>query len=242
MRRILLIFLSLIALIAISACADTNISQEQKGEIVAHDPDKMPEPFPLTQGGNPYLAPFFLPTDNSYGGNNSLNDVPYDLFVSKDDFYVWIESYGFEYLRTPQTSLLDYPNFFTFILGFDIPAEELRRILEEQQHLGMELNSQFYTNEEIDIICSLDESRIAEYFVSDYSIIIGTRIYPPAWIYERSIEDYIIAGITPEMVEERLELFSEFSLSAVALEAFEEKLSEFIGSDVSLSINSRSES
>jgi len=232
MKKIILIVLSVITLITISAC----VVQEQENETVDSSFDKMPEPFFGEQGGNPYLAPFFLPTDNS-DGNNSLNDIDFNIieqFIGLEKFYEWIEGIGSDYLRAPQTSLLDYPNLYTFILNFDIPVDELKEFMDKQQRLGMESNSYFYTNEEINIICSLDEARIAEYFVSDYSIVIGDMIYPPAWVYFNSFGDYEAAGITPEMIEEKLDLYAEFSFTAEAAEAFEAKLSEFMETDVVL--------
>jgi hypothetical protein len=241
-KKILLILISSILLVVVSACSGTTSPQEQERESVIYDPNEMPEPFP-TQGGNPHLAPFFLPTDNE-DGNNSLNSIPFyviDPFISKDSFYAWIEREGNEYLRTPQISLLDYPNFYSFILEFNIPADRLKETLKEQQRLGMQLDIQFYTDEEIDIICSLDETRIAEYFASDYSIIIGGKIYPPTWLYLHTPEEWQRVGITPEMVEERLELFSEFNFTLEATEAFGKKLAEFIGaesSDVIEALNS----
>jgi len=41
-------------------------------------------------------------------------------------------------------------------------------------------------------------------------------------------------GVTPEMVEEHLEILSEFEFTEESDEAFSEKLSEFIGEEVSL--------
>jgi len=73
-----------------------------------------------------------------------------------------------------------------------------------------------------------------EHFVSDYSIYHDGEIFTPMWLYYYDTDDYEEAGITPKMVEEKLDLYAEFQFTDEAAEAFEEKLSEFLGEDVSL--------
>jgi hypothetical protein len=191
----------------------------------------IPDPDSIAQGGYELLAPFYFPTDNSHSGRNSLNEIPYNLLVDNAAVMTWIREEG-DYYSTPHTRLTDYPNFYTFILKFKIPVDKLREVLKEKQRIGIERNAQYYTDEEIDILCSLDETRLLAHFASEYAIVIGDRAYPPAWLYLNTPEDYAEAGITPEMVAEKAKLFSVFDFSAEAARAFEEKLSAFTGETV----------
>jgi hypothetical protein len=256
MRTAIIILLSITVLITLSACAEETAApgfSSPNPEASAPQPSEpsippetappvsdnpfeaagMPIPFEH-QGGDAMLAPFYLPTDNSHSGRNSLNDTPYDLFVGRDAFMAWVNEEGYDFLTTPQTCLTEYPNFYTFILRFGIPVETLREVLKEQQRIGIRYDAHYLTDEEIDIICSLDETRLLAHFASEYAIVIGDRAYPPAWLYLRTPDDYERVGITPEMVAEKLELYAAFNFSAEARTAFEEKLSEFIGETVEL--------
>ncbi len=247
MKRTILILLSVILIVTCNACANNSVEtesvvQEQITETSAlEDPFEnagLPALFSTEGGGNPLLAPFFLLTDNSNDGKNSLNDIPYELFVSQEEFMAWIESEGNAYLRTPQTRLTDYPNFYSFILEFDIPVDKLREVLKEQQLIGIENDAQYLTDEEIETLCSLDEKRILEQFASEYTIVTENKGYPPSWVYLNPIEEYEKAGITSDMITEKVELFSVFNYNEEAAKAFEEKLSDFIGYDVTIGENS----
>ncbi|MDR2532531.1 MAG: hypothetical protein LBC82_06780 [Oscillospiraceae bacterium] len=238
MKKIIITFLSIIILIAISACSGTTSPQEQEREPVIYDPNEMPEPFTLTQngGGNLHLMRFLSPTFND------LDDAKLDFidlsfvepFVELSKFYDWFNHLQASTLTNePQTNLMGYPNMYSFVKTFDVPVDELRGIMEQFAELALTENIDHYTLEEIDIILSLNESMIMEYFVSDFSIYVDGMIFSPQWIYWNSIKDYEVVGITPEMVEERLELFSEFYFTPEAAEAFGKKLAEFIGAESS---------
>ncbi len=48
-----------------------------------------------------------------------------------------------------------------------------------------------------------DEKAIARTLASEYTIVVGGRMYTPYRLYRHSIDDYIAAGITPEEVKKR---------------------------------------
>ena len=75
---------------------------------------------------------------------------------------------------------------------------------------------------------------IMQHFVSDHAIYHEGAIYTPMWFYWHTPEKYAEVGITPEMVEEHLEILAKFEFTEEADEAFSEKRSEFIGEEVSL--------
>ena len=54
------------------------------------------------------------------------------------------------------------------------------------------------------------------------------------WVYAKTPEDYKDVGITPKMIEEKLPIYAAFGFTDEAREAFEAKLSEFLGWEVSL--------
>ena len=186
----------------------------------------MPDIDSGAQGGAE-LASFFLPTADDYSGRNSLSGIHYWLYdvfdVTSDDTWEWVRESG-DYLSTPQTRLTDYPNLYTFFIRFEIPVEPLREALKEQQRRGIEKNTQYYTDEEIEILCSFDEARLLAHFASKFAIVIGDRAYPPAWLYYHSPEDYIKVGITPEMIEAKREMYDKLLLRREVLDAFNAKL------------------
>ena len=91
-----------------------------------------------------------------------------------------------------------------------------------------------FTDEEIALLFSGDVSRINAKAANEWTIIVGDRVYSAHWVVISSIEDYAKAGITPEMLAEKAELYAEFEFTAEAADAFEAKLSEFTGRTVSL--------
>ncbi len=84
-----------------------------------------------------------------------------------------------------------------------------------------------YTDEEISALISGEKKDVIKSFASEYSIVIGDKIYSPVWVYSHSIDDYTAAGITNEMIDQKLALYSEFNLTNEAATAFESKLSDF---------------
>jgi hypothetical protein len=238
MKKIISIFLSIIMMITISACTNTSIDtpSPQQNELVYTNLDEMPEPFDtLTGGGAILMMRFSSPThdDNPSRTIDAIDHSYVTPFIALEIFHEWV--YGFQekdYLSRPAQNLSCYPNLYSFILNFDIPVDELKKILEENQRFLSEWEIDSFTDEEINAIVSLDEVRILEHFVSDYSIFHDGRVFSPAWLYWHTPDDYERAGITSEMIEEKLDLYAEFNFTAEAAEAFELKLSEFIGNDV----------
>jgi hypothetical protein len=91
-----------------------------------------------------------------------------------------------------------------------------------------------YSEGDIEILCSRDDGKVMEHFSFEYAIVVDGKVYTPAWIYTRSVDDYKAAGITPGMIEDKSELYGEFNFTAEAAEAFGKKLSAFTGTDISL--------
>jgi hypothetical protein len=222
---------------------------------IEFDPTAMPVPFPPSDGAGDMNMMRFTMLGTSCLLDSKLDAIPhfvrkefnivgdnYSEWVGNPDLMVWLGG-------KPATSLMDYINFFSFCVNFNIPADRLREVMKDVQLMftereiedGRDRSYAYFTDEEIEIFTSFNEARILEYFISDYSIFHDGRGFTPAWIYWHSAEDYKAVGITPEMLEERLELYSEFNFTLEATLAFEEKLSEFMGVDVVLDTAARSE-
>jgi hypothetical protein len=219
---------------------------------IAFDPTAMPIPFSPTSGaGNMEMMRFTMLGTGS-ASFSKLDEMPLYVrraFIESEDFIAWSNSPEMIWdWSTPVTSLMDYRNLFSLVITFNIPADGLREVMKDVQLMfkereledGRDRSSAYFTDEEIEIFTSFNEARILEYFASEYVLIHGGRGFTPSWIYWHSAEDYKAVGITPEMLEERLELYSEFNFTLEATLAFEEKLSEFMGVEVVLDTAARS--
>ncbi|MDR2590028.1 MAG: hypothetical protein LBC71_03450 [Oscillospiraceae bacterium] len=219
-------------------------SSPQLPSVNSFEHFEMPIPFGEIHGaggGSEELALFSMLCSNGIS-DQRIDGI--DLFIIEaffDDsaiFYDWYSSVDMNmHWENPVTTLMDYPNLFSLIKTFDLPIDRVYQLLKNQQLRAVEigLDETFYfTDEEIKIITSLDETAIMEYFVADFSIYHDGEIFTPMWLYYHDIGAYEEVGITPEMVEEKIELYAEFSFTDEADEAFSEKLSEFIGEEVSL--------
>jgi len=163
--------------------------------------------------------------------------------VSTEESSAWSESFrGF--WDNPISSLMEYNNLFSFIVNFDLPVDRVRKIMNDTRLERIESGSQTqhdewgwrnFTEEDIEVILTLDEAKVLERFATEYVIVHNGRGFSPSWIYWHTPEDYAKVGITPEMIAERLPLYAEFNFSDEADVAFSAKLSEFVGEEVSLS-------
>ena len=143
-----------------------------------------------------------------------------------------------------QSKLTEYESLFWYIIEFDIPDEVIiDSIRKHNERMWSYVNENTYmpgfllsifTDEEIAALLTRDPAIVTAQFAEETAIVIEDRAFSPIWLYLHTPEDYEEVGITPEMVEEKLELYSEFHLTDEADEAFSEKLSEFIGEEVSL--------
>ncbi|MCL2632990.1 MAG: hypothetical protein FWD34_00565 [Oscillospiraceae bacterium] len=240
MKKLILLILITAFLISLCSCNRDNIENDTVIENnFDYYRDDMPEPFIETQngGGSLQRARFNVPTFNDLdGGGLDFIDFSYVTpFIDLNDFYSWVNSSEMNnYWSEPVTNLIEYPNMYSFIITFNIPVNDLKEIMEHYTNLALTVNVDHFTLEETNLILSLNEAKIMEYFVSDYSIYHNGRIFTPAWIYYHTLESYKSAGITPAMLEEKLPLYAEFNFTEEATAAFEQKLSEFTGNAVSL--------
>ena len=145
--------------------------------------------------------------------------------------------------RVGSTSIENFTNLYTYMNYFGVSGEEMRALMEKSNAAfdwendysdGIETPTQPYTEEDIEVLLSGDITAITAHFASPYSIVIGDKIYSPYWVYCHTAEEYEAEGITPEMLSEKIELYSHAGLGEEARAAFENKLSAYIGRDVDL--------
>ena len=154
-----------------------------------------------------------------------LDSVPGFLtkeYASEEEWEAWVEKYE---NMSDCRKMTDYPNIYTFIVDFNVSDSDIRELYD-----GYDILSE----QDMEVLLTHDEARIAEYFATDCAIVIGDCIYPPEWVYGHSPEDYSEAGITPEMLEEKLDEYAGLGLSEEAAGELNEKVSEYIGEEICL--------
>jgi beta-lactamase regulating signal transducer with metallopeptidase domain len=178
----------------------------------------MPNPFPEGSDDN---VSYYQP------GNHILDNVTVSLLRLVDDTeqIEWLES--FDFFNNPPSSLTEYLNLYSFIKQFDISDEDVIEAMSA--HLTSDNWQTRVTEEELDLILHGSEADIVSYFASDYSIVVGDKIYSPHWVYTHTIAAYKQAGITPEALQQKLELYADISFTPEARAALNEKINSYIG-------------
>lgn len=200
--------------------SDTTVSETQKP-----DEDIMPELVPLNGdgiGGDEY-APFFYPLELKFSGiDKSLHNLRKDV-----DLEEWVDTLPLDNENgvRPDESV----NVYSFIKAFGITREEAEKAFEPVLDSG---DDQLITRQELDVFFSGDEEAIAQTLASEYTIVVGDRMYTPYWLYCHSIDDYIAAGITPEEIKKRESLYDELDYDSesglAAGKAFLSKLKKYV--------------
>ena len=185
----------------------------------------MPEPYPYND--HEYYKDFYYTWINRFSGvSGNLTDLP-DMEKQND----LINYYTLNRVGTPYT-LDDNLNLYSWMTKLDLSVDNVCRAIEE--------NNEYYSSQpfghseelifnpyEIDVLKSGDRSRIAEAFATEYSIIIGDKVFNPEWLYYHTIEDYRAVGITPEEVLHKLDMYKGLGLTDEAWAAFSAKLQKY---------------
>lgn len=184
--------------------------------------------------------PGFLDNSTMYNGiepandfyhpcKDNLDDIPDSLtdLAAKEEVEAWLAAFDKE--PGQYHKLSEYANIYSFIITFNIPDEEVESALGRRMLEGWVDNGLLTTKEDLEVLFSHDEAAVAKQFASEYSIVTDDCIYSPAWIYYHTVSDWNNAGITKEMIREKLAAYSRLSLSDEAMLALEEKLDTFLG-------------
>lgn len=142
-----------------------------------------------------------------------------------------------EGIETPYT-LYDSPNFYGMARIMRLTDDEITEAIKTiNEHFESSTNmldntSYIYTEEDIAVIKNADDSAAAQHFASEYSIVVGDYAFCPKWLYYHTIDDYETAGITPEEVLHKLDMYEGLGLTDEAWTAFSAKLQKYIGNDL----------
>ncbi|MDR0918055.1 MAG: hypothetical protein LBM93_02215 [Oscillospiraceae bacterium] len=127
-------------------------------------------------------------------------------------------------------------NLYTFFRDFNVPVDTFVNLINEFNGINIDISEKFdnevylsdnFSEEEILALSNFDQDLINELFVTEYCIIKGNSIYSPEWIYCHSIEDYTLAGITPEDIKSKLPYYQNFPYTEEANAFLQNKFSLF---------------
>ncbi len=188
--------------------------------------DIMPTPFPFKYGtGNVANSKFYMPVGEWPIGSFST------FGIAGEKVDKWIDDLKSTY-KAP-SDLHEFPNLYSFVEYFDISNEDLRANLEIYLE-PISITPALLTEKELDLILSRDEGALLKAFASEYSIVVGKKVYSPEWLYQNSVESWSKAGITPADIKERIPLYKNIDFTVRANDAFSKKISEFIGERITL--------
>ncbi|MCL2637261.1 MAG: hypothetical protein FWD48_02720 [Oscillospiraceae bacterium] len=179
------------------------------------------------------------------GGGSVIQDEFFKyLGISGEEYRaVAREYFGEEHFtswRIFDTGLIEHTTLFWEIIIFDIPDEVIIDAIkvhnEHCKRVGF--GYRVFTDEDIAALLTRCEETVTAQFATEATIVIGNRAFSPSWINLHTLEEIQAVGITPQMIEEKLPIWSDLVISAEIETSFDEKLSEFLGRDVVL-INER---
>ncbi|MDR0326112.1 MAG: hypothetical protein LBI19_08485 [Oscillospiraceae bacterium] len=202
-------------------------------------------PVPSEVGGGD-IEKFYTPCiDKLYVSSPIWEDIAMYLGLTEREFLDNLyEKYEGNFWSTfDKSSLMETTNLLSIMVVYDIPNEVVLASIMELNDMNENFAVQFgdedfrdrkFTDAEIEALLSRDAATVLEHFATEKAVVIGDKVYSPVWLYLHTPEDYEKAGITIEMLEEKLNLYGDFNLTAEAAKAFEAKLSEFTGQSVTL--------
>jgi len=104
------------------------------------------------------------------------------------------------------TRLTQSVNFYTFLTEFKdrFTDEEITEAFKnEANYMDETMYSDFpyeITEKQLNAVLSMDEERVLNAFISDFSIAKGVYYYTPKWLYYHNIDDYEKAGLSPDEI------------------------------------------
>jgi len=144
-----------------------------------------------------------------------LIDVPKELRegIDAEEWENWSDTlsdvawpYDSANPETIPTRLTQSVNFYTFLSKFKdrFTDEEITNAFKnEANYMNETMYSDFpyeITDKQLNAVLSMDEERVLNAFISDFSIAKGVYYYTPKWLYYHSVDDYEKAGLTPDEI------------------------------------------
>lgn len=146
--------------------------------------------------------------------------------VDETEFNKWADSVDVLYREGEDvpTDINSFLNVYAMMNYFNLSDEDVTKAFEYE----LSQDDPFFMNQEdLNVLLSRDEVAILTHFQSEYSIVIGNRIYSPQWVYENSDKAYKEAGIKPEMLKEKLVLYLQSNLTEEAKSYLADKINRY---------------
>lgn len=209
----------------VTSSAETSENEDTESFLEDNSLDDMPEPFALnSEGDSEEKDGFYKPYDVFY---YSVPTLIMDL-AAEDNFDEWIRTFDFE----GGTRDGEEFSIVTYVKEFGIAKDMVTAAIEENlaaaRKNGIENPVSPLSTEQINAIYGT-QTEIDKVFLSEFSILLEGRIYTPEWLYTHSVSDYTTAGLTPQMVSDKLPIYKSIPFTVEAKEAFSEKLTAFTG-------------
>ena len=154
-----------------------------------------------------------------------LASLPEALMQMAEGGYAWEYEYAADKPAYALT-LMDYANIYSFIHTHDLDQEALKQVLSDADRM---VHRKAFTEEEINLLLGDDQAAAMAHFASPGTIVAGEKGYSAKWMYDHSIEEWALEGITPEMVTAVQENYYNPLFTKQAAQAFSQKLYYFTG-------------
>ncbi len=211
--------LALITMLMFSACERKAASSNKEAYMPAPFGENAPD-----TGGDERMKYY-----DTLGLKMTGLSISFELLVDTDEYEEW--RLKTNRIDNDTTNIRDVFGIYSFITYFDIADETVIDILKKEREAYISFNTPgdvYFTDEEIDLLLSRDDAKIAEYFIQPYSIAKDGNVYSPKWSYTHSIEDYEKAGLSAELISEKAEAFTQIlPFTDEAKVALENKLTEY---------------
>ncbi len=99
-------------------------------------------------------------------------------------------------------------NIYTLLRENGIAKDDFLEVLNQRK----ERNGYFdYTDEEVELLYSDDVEAVYRHFANPCAVFIdvGEKVYPPAWLASHSAKEYREAGITSDLLYEKIPLIQD---------------------------------
>ena len=192
---------------------------------------EMPRPFPEIDGTE-------FPEYWRYPVDEEQLHIPAYLveLVPREDFDDWFDSFGaFNTIENPTVN--DFPNVVSFVRYFDyITDDDILTAYEDPFYNQNDHDKIWYDKLAQTLTVRNDYDNVyVNMYIGAYAIVVDDKyIYTPEWVYNHSIAEWEMAGITPELITEKLGYYDDYNYTDEARAAFEYKLKRFLGYDISL--------
>lgn len=121
-------------------------------------------------------------------------------FVDANTFDTWCSQ--FEHFDMGGTRNAYEYNYYEFINEFSIPRKKMEDICAQYKEMFPEID--LLTSDQIDKLYTGTRLEVYQYFANPHAVMVGIHAYSPEWLATHTANDYRKAGITYDMLTEKL--------------------------------------